>query len=128
LIVQLCGPKLQADKGAFSVAEIADNSTEGLRQSPYERRDRNDLVSSRELRIPRKIDDFDRIPALQVFFAQPLEIGECSQRLRSLPCGIEPKFPFFISINILPSGLYVHSKLHRRYLPRSLPDVSLASA
>lgn len=60
---QACGPQLQSHKRTLSIAEITDDLAERLRQLSHQCRNRNDLITGRQLRMYQKVDYFDSVLA-----------------------------------------------------------------
>ena len=71
------GPKLQTDQSTLRIAEIPHDFADRLRQLSHQRRDGEDLIASRKLRVLHQIDDFDVVATGKVFFAQTFKVSEC---------------------------------------------------
>lgn len=54
-------PDVQPHQHPLGVGEIPDDLPDGLRQFPYQRRHGNDLVTRRQLRGYKQIDDFNAV-------------------------------------------------------------------
>jgi hypothetical protein len=65
---------VESDEHTLGVRQIADNFADWRRQSPYESWNRQYLVSTGELRVLQKIDDFNLVFSTKVFFTDLLEI------------------------------------------------------
>src|SRR4051812_39267451 len=74
----------EADQDLVDVGEVADDLAHGVRQFDHQRRDRDNLIAARLVRVFEDVDHLDLIAALEVILAEHLEIGEGANRLRGL--------------------------------------------
>jgi hypothetical protein len=69
-------PQLQPYQRALRVVEIADDLPHWCGQLPHQRWNRNYLITRSQLRLLQKVDDFDRVLAIEMFLAELLQIAE----------------------------------------------------
>jgi hypothetical protein len=67
---------LQSDQRTLGVAQISYDLAERLGQFSNQGRDRDDLVTCRQLRVLEQVDDLDSIAARQMLFAELLQVRE----------------------------------------------------
>ena len=65
----------------------------GVGQLAHQRRDRQDLVAARELRVLEQVDDLDPVLALEVLLADPLQVREGRHAPGGLAGDVEAQLP-----------------------------------
>lgn len=71
--------KAETSQHALGVRQIADNFTNGQRLYPHERRQCDDLVGTRDLRVLHQIDEFDIVLSREMLFADLPKIAESDE-------------------------------------------------
>src|SRR5678815_1094323 len=84
---------IQPNQNALRVGEITDDLSNRLRQLAHERWDSKYLIAARKRRVLHQIDNFNVILALQIFFANVLEVSEGGERSWSLAGNVKPQVP-----------------------------------
>ena len=87
-------PQIEADQHALLVGQVADDLLHRRRQTPDQRRHRDDLIAARELRLLQQIDDLDPVASGQMLFADRLEVAQRGGRSGALPGDVQPQDPF----------------------------------
>src|SRR5678815_1094765 len=84
---------IQPNQNALRVGEITDDLSNRLRQLAHERWDSKYLIAARKRRVLHQIDNFNVILALQIFFANVLEVSEGANRSWGLACNVKTQVP-----------------------------------
>src|SRR5687767_438476 len=66
---------VQPHQHPFGAGQVSNDLSDRWRKFSYQRGYRDYLVAARQLRILQKVNYLDLIAALQMFFAQGLEVG-----------------------------------------------------
>ena len=85
--------EIESDQNSLAVREIADDLLDGSRQATNQRRDGDDLITTRQLRIAQQVDDLDSVPATHVGLADLFEIAEGRNGVGGISGDVQPQFP-----------------------------------
>src|SRR5580692_2803246 len=89
------GSQIQADENVVDIGKGAYHGSHRSREPTYHGRGSKDLIAPGQLRVLEQIDHLDSIPALEVGFAQLLEVVERGHRLARLVHDVKPQLPQF---------------------------------
>ena len=85
------GPYIEPHQHAFRIGQIADNLSGRLGNRTDQRRDRQDLIAGRELRLLKQVDNFHPVVSGQMLLANPFKIAQSLKRSRRLPRHVKPQ-------------------------------------
>src|SRR5262245_14386440 len=77
-------PQVESDQHPFAARQVADDLAQRLRHLAYQRRDGENLVVARELRVLEQVDHVDPVAPRQVVFAERVQVAYRRQALRRL--------------------------------------------